>query len=93
MSPHRSTDWGFISSPSGGAQTRGPQRGVLIPSDFAGSSSQRREVINVAGNTRQTGSKAASDAGKVLANPRSTKAEKAAAASSLSHSPRTNKKK
>ena len=35
-------------------------------------------------NKRQTGPKAASAAGKVLANPKSTKAEKAAAASALS---------
>lgn len=59
----------------------------------AGSSTRRKEVINVAKNTRQTGSKAASAAGKVLANPSSTKAEKAAAASALSQSPRTSKKK
>lgn len=37
---------------------------------------------------RQTGSKAASAAGKVLADPKSTKAEKAAAASALSQAPR-----
>lgn len=47
----------------------------------------------MAKNTRQTGSKAASAAGKVLANPSSTKTEKAAAASALSQSPRTSKKK
>ena len=34
-------------------------------------------------HNRQTGKKAASAAGKVLANPKSTKAEKAAAASAL----------
>jgi hypothetical protein len=39
-------------------------------------------------NTRQTGSKAASAAGKVLSNPNSTKAEKAAAASALAQTPR-----
>jgi len=39
-------------------------------------------------NTRQTGSKAASAAGKVLANPRSTKSEKAAAASALAQAPK-----
>ncbi|MBI2859365.1 MAG: hypothetical protein HYX90_09840 [Chloroflexi bacterium] len=33
---------------------------------------------------KTTGSKAASNAGKVLANPKSTKAEKSAAASALS---------
>lgn len=33
---------------------------------------------------KTTGPKAASDAGKVLANPKSTKAEKSAAASALS---------
>jgi hypothetical protein len=38
-------------------------------------------------NTRQTGSKAASAASKVLANPKSTKAEKSAAASALSQAP------
>lgn len=35
-------------------------------------------------HSRKTGKKAASAAGKVLANPRSTKAEKSAAASALS---------
>jgi hypothetical protein len=35
-------------------------------------------------HSKQTGSKAASAAGRVLANPRSTKAEKRAAASALS---------
>jgi len=39
------------------------------------------------GNRRQTGPKAASDAGKVLANPKSTPTEKAAAASALSQAP------
>ena len=38
-------------------------------------------------NSRQTGSKAASAAGKVLANPKSSKADKAAAASALSQTP------
>lgn len=38
-------------------------------------------------NNRQTGSKAASAADKVLANPSSTKAEKAAAASALAQAP------
>jgi hypothetical protein len=42
----------------------------------------------MARNTRQTGKKAASQAGKVLSNPGSTKAEKAAAASALSQAPR-----
>ncbi len=36
---------------------------------------------------KTTGSKAASDAGKVLRNPHSTKAEKSAAASALSQRP------
>lgn len=35
-------------------------------------------------HNRTTGKKAASNAGKVLANPKSTKAEKSAAASALS---------
>jgi hypothetical protein len=35
-------------------------------------------------NTRQTGAKAASAAGKVLANPKSSKADKTAAGSALS---------
>jgi hypothetical protein len=39
-------------------------------------------------NTRQTGSKAASAAGKTLANPKATKAEKTAAASALSQTPK-----
>ena len=39
-------------------------------------------------NTRQTGSKAASAASKVLADPRSTKVEKTAAASALSQTPK-----
>ena len=38
-------------------------------------------------NTRQTGPKAASNAGKVLADPKSTKAEKSAAASALTQTP------
>ena len=41
-------------------------------------------------NKRQTGEKAASAAGKVLSNPKSTKAEKAAAASALAQAPRKN---
>ena len=44
--------------------------------------------MNMSKNTRQTGSKAASAAGKVLANPSSTNAEKAAAASALSQAPK-----
>ena len=39
-------------------------------------------------NTRQTGKAAASNAGKVLAKPSSTKAEKSAAASALSQAPK-----
>ena len=38
-------------------------------------------------HNRQTGKKAASAAGKVLANPKSTKAEKSAAASALAQTP------
>ena len=38
-------------------------------------------------HSRKTGSKAASNAGKVLSNPKSTKAEKSAAASALSQKP------
>lgn len=48
-------------------------------------------VSSVKRNTRQTGRKAASAAGKVLANPRSTKSEKAAAASALSQAPKRRK--
>lgn len=43
-------------------------------------------------NTRQTGTKAASAASKVLANPTSTKTEKTAAASALSQAPSGKKK-
>lgn len=39
-------------------------------------------------NTRQTGTKAASAAGKVLADPKSIKSEKAAAASALAQTPK-----
>lgn len=46
-----------------------------------------KEVIDMAKNIRQTGKNAASAAGKVLANPKSTKAEKAAAASALAQTP------
>lgn len=42
----------------------------------------------MAKNTRQTGSKAATAASKVLSNPKSTKAEKTAAASALSQTPK-----
>ncbi|MCU1677121.1 MAG: hypothetical protein JWM93_1879 [Frankiales bacterium] len=42
-------------------------------------------------NTAQTGAKAASAAGKVLANPTSTKVEKAAAASALVQTPKKRK--
>jgi len=45
------------------------------------------EVIAMSKNTRQTGTKAASNAGKVLADPKSTKAEKSAAASALAQTP------
>ncbi len=38
-------------------------------------------------HSRKTGSKAASNAGKVLSNPKSTKAEKSAAASALAQRP------
>jgi hypothetical protein len=41
----------------------------------------------MARNSRQTGSNAASAAGKVLANPKSSKADKTAAASALSQTP------
>ena len=44
-------------------------------------------------NTRQTGAKAASAAGEVLANPKSSKDEKAAAASALSQTPSKPRKK
>jgi len=52
----------------------------------------RKEEIGMAKNTRQTGPKAASAAGKVLANPKSSKADKAAAASALSQTPKKGKK-
>ena len=42
----------------------------------------------MARNTKQTGAKAASNASKVLSDPKSTKAEKSAAASALSQTPR-----
>lgn len=42
----------------------------------------------MANNTRQTGSKAATAASKVLSNPKSTKAERTAAASALSQTPK-----
>ncbi len=41
-------------------------------------------------NKRQTGEKAASAAGEVLSNPKSTKVAKAAAASALAQAPRKN---
>ncbi|MDT5039637.1 MAG: hypothetical protein QOE51_622 [Actinoplanes sp.] len=41
----------------------------------------------MATNNRETGSKAASAAGKVLANPKSSRADKSAAASALSQTP------
>ncbi|CAL9550823.1 hypothetical protein [Streptomyces bacillaris] len=46
----------------------------------------------MAKNPKQTGKKAASNAGKVLADPKSTKAEKSAAASALAQTPSTKKK-
>jgi D-arabinose 5-phosphate isomerase GutQ len=52
----------------------------------------RKEVVGMA-NTRQTGSKAASNAGKTLVNPKATPAEKSAAASALSQTPSHKKKK
>ncbi|WP_187398928.1 hypothetical protein [Micromonospora sp. WP24] len=47
----------------------------------------------MARNNRQTGSKAASAAGKVLANPKSSKADKSAAASALSQTPSKSQKR
>jgi hypothetical protein len=47
----------------------------------------------MARNSRQTGSKAASAAGKVLANPKSSKADKTAAGSALSQTPAKPKRK
>jgi hypothetical protein len=44
-------------------------------------------------NSRQTGSKAASAAGKVLTNPKSSKADKTAAASALSQTPSKSSKR
>ncbi|GLI03922.1 hypothetical protein Pa4123_92030 [Phytohabitans aurantiacus] len=49
--------------------------------------------MDMARNNRQTGSKAASAAGKVLANPKSSKADKAAAASALSQTPSKSSKR
>lgn len=51
------------------------------------------EVSEMAKNIRQTGKVAASNAGKVLAKPSSTKAEKSAAASALSQAPKATKRK
>jgi len=45
----------------------------------------------MAKNTRQTGSKAASAASKVLSNPKSSKPAKSAAASALSQTPKKGK--
>ncbi len=45
----------------------------------------------MAKNTRQTGHTAASNAGKVLASPSSSKAAKSAAASALSQTPKGKK--
>jgi hypothetical protein len=59
---------------------------LLAPSWLEG-----QEVIFMAMNRRQTGAKAASQASKVLSNPKSTKAEKGAAASALSQTPRKGK--
>jgi hypothetical protein len=47
----------------------------------------------MARNTRQTSPKAASNAGKVLADPKATKAEKSAAASALAQTPSKGKGK
>jgi hypothetical protein len=44
-------------------------------------------------NTKQTGSKAASAAGKTLASPTASKAAKAAAASALAQTPARGRKK
>jgi hypothetical protein len=52
-----------------------------------------KEGMALARNSRQTGSKAASAAGKVLANPKSIKAEKKAAASALAQTPSKGKGK
>ncbi|MDH2428210.1 hypothetical protein [Sphaerisporangium sp. TRM90804] len=45
------------------------------------------EVLIISENPRQTGDKAASDAGKTLAGQNATDAEKSAAASALSQAP------
>lgn len=47
----------------------------------------------MAKNTKQTGSGAASAAGRVLANPSSSKPERRAAASALSQTPKRKPKK
>jgi len=54
-------------------------------------STDGEEERTMAKNTRQTGSKAASAAGKVLSTPKSSKADKAAAASALSQTPKKGK--
>jgi hypothetical protein len=46
----------------------------------------------MAQNSRRTGPRAASAAGRTLANPNATKAEKSAAASTLSQTPSRKKK-
>lgn len=47
----------------------------------------------MAKNTRQTGPKAATAAGKVLANPKSSNADKTAAVSALSQTPSKSSKR
>ena len=49
------------------------------------------DIMMATRNKRQTGAKAASSAGKVLADPKSSKADKAAAASALSQTPKRRK--
>jgi hypothetical protein len=52
------------------------------------------EVMAMAKNAKQTGSKAASAAGKILSSPKATPAQKKVAASDLAQTPsRTPKKK
>ena len=51
-----------------------------------------REEVSAMGHNKTTGKQAASNAGKVLQNPKSTKAEKSAAASALSQVAKHGKK-
>ena len=79
-----------------GAQTSGPCGGTPVlnhcPCRLVTSPRTGGEKQMATRNTRQTGSKAASAASKVLSNPKSSKAAKSAAASALSQTPKSRKK-